>query len=426
MTDTAAPARAITPAPRSAIAFLFVTVLMSIVGFGIIIPVMPDLLEELTGRDAGAAAALQGYLLGVYGFAQLIMSPILGALSDKFGRRPVILCSVAATSLDFLLMALAPTYWWLFLGRALSGATAAVFSSANAYIADVSPPEKRAGNFGLLGAAFGFGFIIGPAFGGWLGDIDTRLPFFAASAVCAANFAFGFFVLKESLPKERRRPFDWSRAWPLGGILSVTRFPVVLGVLCAYFLMQFSHSALPAIWSFFGAEKFSWTPGQIGTSLAFVGFTAAAVQGGLTRVIIPKIGPARAVYLGLFAMTASFLGYAFATPTGGYVYLWILVGAFGGFMMPAMQSIMSAAIPEDEQGELQGAISSVMSICTTLSPLVMTRVFTEFTSGSAPTYFPGAPMLLAAVILACALVPFGLTMRNEGLKAKAAANAAPA
>ena len=425
MTDPAAPAREQTLAPRSAIAFLFVTVLMSILGFGIIIPVMPELLEELTGRDAGASAALQGYLLGVYGLMQLIMSPILGALSDRFGRRPVILTSVAATSLDFLLMAVAPTYWWLFAGRALSGATAATYASANAYIADVSPPEKRAGNFGLLGAAFGFGFIVGPWVGGHLGDVDTRLPFFAASAVCAANFVFGYFALKESLPASRRRAFDWRRAWFLGGILSVARFPVVLGVLFAYFLMQFSHSALPAVWSFFGAEKFGWTPGQIGNSLAFVGVTAAAVQGGLTRVVIPKIGPARAVYVGLCAMTASFLGYAFATPTGAWVYVWILVGALGGFMMPAMQGIMSAAIPEDEQGELQGAIASVMSLCTTLSPLVMTRVFTEFTTEGAPAYFPGAPLLLAAVILALAAVPFALTMRREGLRERLA-DAVPA
>lgn len=418
MTAPAAPPGEKIAAPRFAIAFLFVTVLMSIIGFGIIIPVMPRLLEELTGRDPGEAAALQGYLLGVYGLMQLVMSPILGALSDRFGRRPVILASVAGTSLDFLLMAVAPTYWWLFAGRALSGATAAVFASANAYIADVSPPEKRAGNFGLLGAAFGFGFIVGPALGGWLGDIDVRLPFFAASAVCAANFAFGFFVLKESLPPSRRRAFDWSRAWPLGGILSVGRYPVVIGVLCAYFLMQFSHSALPAIWSFFGAEKFGWSPSAIGTSLAFVGLTAAVVQGGLTRVVVPKIGPERAVYLGLCAMTASFLGYAFATPTGGYVYLWIVIGAFGGFMMPSMQSIMSAAIPEDAQGELQGAISSVMSLCTTLSPVLMTQVFTAYTTGGRD--FPGAPLLLAAVILAAAVVPFAVTMRREGLRRKLA------
>ena len=426
MTDPAAPLREQTSAPRGAIVFLFLTVLMSVIGFGIIIPVMPELLEELTGRDAGASAALQGYLLGVYGFAQLVMSPVLGGLSDRFGRRPVILTSVAATSLDFLLMALAPSYWWLFAGRALSGATAATFASANAYIADVSPPEKRAANFGLLGAAFGFGFVVGPWVGGHLGDIDTRLPFFVASGVCALNFAFGFFVLKETLPPSRRRAFDWRRANPVGGLASVTRFPVVLGVLSAYFLMQFSHSALPAVWSFFGAEKFGWSPGMIGNALGYVGVTAALVQGGLTRVVIPKIGPARAVYLGLFAMTASFLGYAFATPSGAWVFAWITVGAFGGFMMPAMQSIMSAAIPEDEQGELQGAISSVMAICTTLSPLVMTRVFTEFTDDGAGIYFPGAPFVLAAVILAAALIPFSRTMRNEGLREKAAAKAAPA
>ncbi|WP_031553715.1 TCR/Tet family MFS transporter [Parvularcula oceani] len=408
-------------APRAAILFIFITVLMSIVGFGIIIPVMPELIMELTGRTEAGAAQLQGYLLGVYGLMQLIMSPVLGALSDRFGRRPVILTSVAAYSLDFLLMALAPTYAWLFLGRTLSGATAATYATANAFIADVSPPEKRAGNFGLLGAAFGLGFIVGPALGGWLGDIDTRLPFFAASGVAFMNFLFGLFVLPETLRKERRRRFEWRRATPLGGLRSVGRHPVVLGVLAAYFLMQLAHGALPAIWAFFGAEKFGWGPREIGLSLAFVGVTAALVQGGLTRVMIPRIGQQRAVYLGMATMTASFLGYAFATPSGAWVYLWIVVGAFGGFMMPAMQALMSAATPETEQGELQGAIASVMSITTVVSPLVMTQVFYAFTRPGADTYFPGAPMLLAAVVLALALLPFRRTMRREGVRRRVAA-----
>nr|WP_281373813.1 MFS transporter [Parvularcula dongshanensis] len=223
------------------------------------------------------------------------------------------------------------------------------------------------------------------------------------------------------MAKSRRRRFEWRRAWPLGGLISVGRHPVVIGVLCAYFLMQLAHGALPAVWAFFGAEKFGWGPGAIGTSLAFVGVTAALVQGGLTCVVIPKIGQRRAVYLGLFTMTASFLGYAFATPQGGFVYLWIVVGAFGGFLMPAMQGLMSAATPESEQGELQGAIASVMSVTTVVSPLVMTQVFARFTHDGADPYFPGAPFVVAAVVLAAALIPFRRTMQREGVRRRLAA-----
>jgi DHA1 family tetracycline resistance protein-like MFS transporter len=431
VTDPTTPLREAPPetaAPKSAILFMFITVLMSIVGLGIIIPVMPDLIIELTGTTTSGAARLGGYLLAVYGVTQFFMSPVLGALSDRFGRRPVILTSVAAYAADFLLMAVAPTFAWLFIGRALSGGTAATYATANAFIADVSPPEKRAGNFGLLGAAFGLGFIVGPIVGGFLGEIDVRYPFYAAAAVTGANFVFGLIVLPESLPKSRRRAFDWRRANPVGGLISVGRHKLVLGVLFAYFLMQLAHSALPAVWSYFGKYKFAWSEADIGWSLGFVGVTSALVQGGLVRKVIPRIGELRAVIIGIAAMTASFLGYAFATPTGAWVYLWITVGAFGGFVMPAMQGVLSKATPGDEQGELQGAIASVMSICVTVSPLVMTQVFAAFTSGEGaagpsgePAGFPGAPFVLAAVVLASALVPFWLTLRNDRLRAAVAA-----
>ena len=416
MTDPTAPLREETGAPRGAIVFMFITVLLSIVGLGIIIPVMPDLIIALTGTDTSGASRLGGYLLVVYGAMQFVMSPILGGLSDRFGRRPVILTSVAAYALDFLLMAIAPTYFWLFVGRALSGGTAATFATANAFIADVSPPEKRAANFGLLGAAFGLGFIVGPVLGGFLGEFDVRYPFYAAAAVTGANFVFGYFVLPESLPQSRRRAFDWRRANPVGGLISVSRHALVLGVLFSYFLLQMAHSALPAIWSYFGKYKFAWSEADIGLSLGFVGITAALVQGGLVRKVVPRIGELRAVIIGITTMTASFLGYAFLTPSGAWVYLWIAVGAFGGFTMPAMQAILTRATPSDAQGELQGAIASVMSICVTASPFLMTQVFAAFTGtgaseGVEPTGFPGAPFVLAAALLASALIPFTITLR---------------
>lgn len=403
------------PAPkpdRHAMTFVFITVLLSMIGMGVVIPVMPALLNELTGATEARAAVLNGYLLTVYAIMQFFMSPILGALSDRFGRRPVLLTSLFAYGIDFALMAIAPTYAWLFLGRMLAGAFAATYAVSSAFIADVSPPEKRAANFGLIGAAFGLGFIIGPAIGGRLGDIDPRLPFMLASGIAFANFTFGYFVFPETLAKEKRRKFDWRRANPLGGLISVGKHPIVLGVLGAFFLMQLSHNALPGIWAFFTKEKFAWSETDIGNSLAFVGVTAALVQGVLTRRIIPIVGETNAVLIGMCAMVASFLGYAFFTPSGGFVYLWISVGALGGFIMPGMQTIMSRATPEDAQGELQGAIASLMSITLGTSPLLMTHVFQQFTRDGAPVYFPGAPWVVSASVLALALIPFWLTMRK--------------
>lgn len=404
------------PAPKPdgrALMFVFITVLLSLIGLGIIMPVMPDLIEDLTGDATSHAAVLNGYLLGVYALMQFIMSPVLGALSDRFGRRPVILTSVFCYSVDFMLMAFAPTYAWLFVGRVLSGATAATYSTANAFIADITPPEKRAANFGLLGAAFGLGFIIGPALGGYVGDhFGPRAPFMVASALIFCNFLFGYFFFPETLPPEKRRAFTWWRANPVGGLIAVARHPLVAGIMVAYFMMQLAHTSLPAFWAFFATYKFGWDGSDIGLSLAYVGFTAALVQGGLTRVIVPKIGDIAAVLIGMAAMTTSFLGYAFATPTGAWLYLWISIGAFGGFMMPGMQSKMSDATPADAQGELQGALASLMSICMMTSPLIMTNVFGYFTSPENGHDFPGAPFLLAAILLGLAAIPFFLTTRK--------------
>ena len=401
---------------KHALAFLFITVLISMIGMGVILPVIPTLVQELTGLEKSAAAPYGGYLLLAYAVMQFFMSPILGGLSDRFGRRPVILMSLAAYSFDYGLMAFAPTFAWLFLGRILAGGFAATYSTSMAFITDISTPEERAGRFGMVGAAFGLGFIIGPALGGWLGEHSTRLPFLVASGLAAINTVYGFFVLPETLPPERRRKFSWARANPVGSLLQVSKYPMVLGVLFAYFLMQFAHNALPAVWAWFSEAKFGWTPMDIGWSLAFVGVTSAIVQGGLTSKVIPKIGEAKAAMIGISALTLAFTGYALFTPSGAYVYMWIIVGAIGGFTMPAMQGLMTRAAPADAQGELQGAISSVMSISMAISPLIMTQVFSKFTAPDAKVYFPGAPLLLGAMILACSLVPLYITVRNVRAK----------
>ncbi len=404
---------------KHALGFLFMVILLDIIGLGIIIPVLPQLLIELTGLAKNEVAIRGGFLLLVYAAMQFIMSPILGGLSDRFGRRPVILFSLLGYGFDFTLMALAPTYAWLFVGRMLSGAFAATYATAYAFIADTSPPEKRAGNFGILGAAFGIGFILGPLLGGVLGDIDTRLPFFAAAAIAFANFIYGFFILPESLAPENRRKFDIRRANPLGSLLQIRSYPIVLGVLLTYFLMQFAHNSLPAIWSYYSTVKFNWSPLDIGFSLTYVGVTAAFVQGWLVRKVIPIIGERKAVYIGLVTMTFSFMGYAFMTPTGSWVYVWITVGAAGGFMMPAMQGLMSRATPENAQGELQGAIASVMSITMLTSPITMTYIFDQYTAPGADPFFPGMPFLVAGIILVSCTIPFWLTMQKADLRERA-------
>ncbi|ADM08255.1 permease [Parvularcula bermudensis HTCC2503] len=408
------------PAPRRALVFIFITVLLSMIGVGIILPVMPALLTDLTGFAEGESARLYGYLMFAYAAMQFLFSPVIGALSDQYGRRPVILVSLFFYGIDFLLMAFVPTFGWLVLGRLLSGATAATFSTAGAFIADVSPPEKRAQNFGIIGAAFGLGFIIGPVLGGLaaaygpslailfpsdsgvasaLTAFGPRYPFLLASVVIFANFIFGLTAFPESLPVERRRAFDWRRANPIGGLISVSRNRTVLVIMGAYFLMQVAHHSFPAVWAFYTTAKFGWSALSISLSLSYVGITAAVVQGYLTRKAIPALGETRAVVIGSVAMALSTLGYAFFTPAGPWVYVWITVGALGGFMMPGMQAKMTKATAEDAQGELQGAIASLSSITMAFSPLMMTQIFAAFTDRTEGQDFPGAPYAVASLFL---------------------------
>lgn len=409
------------PAPtpgKRALLFVFITVLLSIMGLGIVIPVMPTLIKDLTGMGASRGAELNSILLTCYAAMQFFMSPVLGALSDRFGRRPVILVSVFAYSVDFLIMAVAPTFAWLIVGRLLSGGTAATFATANAFIADVTPPEKRAASFGLIGAAFGLGFIIGPVLGGLTGEqFGARAPFYLASGLIFANFVFGYFFFPESLPKEKRRPFSLARANPFGALFSVVARDKVGGILLAYFFMQLSHHALPSIWAFFTTAKYGWSELSISLSLAYVGITAAVVQGGLIRTVVPKIGDTRAVYIGMAAMAGSLIGYAFYSPTGVWMYVWTTLGALGGFMMPGMQSKMTAATPPDAQGELQGAIASVMSISMAVSPQIAAHIFGYYTAPGSGRDFPGAPFALGAMLVVLSGIVFTLAVRHLPKKA---------
>lgn len=411
----------------NAFVFIFITVLINMIGFGVIIPVMPKLLMEVTGEDVAHAAKWGGILSVVYAVMQFFMMPVMGAVSDRFGRRPVILLSLFAYSVDFLLMALAPTIGLLLLARLVAGGFAATFSTANAYIADISPPEKRAANFGLLGAAFGLGFIIGPGIGGLLGHhVGTRAPFFFVAALGLVNLLYGYFFLPETHARENRRAFDWRRANAIGNFRQFSRYPVILPIAGAIFLYMLGHWAFPSVWSYYAAERFHWTPDQIGYSLMAVGLAAAVVQGGLTRFVIPRIGEHAAALTGLTIAVFVYLGYALASE-GWMIYVLIPLGALGGFTQPALQGIMSKTIPANAQGELQGAMGALQGLTMIIGPFVMTQVFAAFSDPEDPVtlggatllpggvlpYFPGAPFLLATVLALCAASILGSAFRAE-------------
>ena len=390
---------------RNALLFIFITVLINMIGFGVIMPVMPQLIMDVTGGALAEAARWGGVLSLSFAVMQFIMMPVMGSLSDRFGRRPVILGSLAAYALDFLLMALAPSLAVLFVARILAGAFAATFSTANAYIADISPPEKRAANFGLMGAAFGLGFIIGPALGGLLGDeFGHRAPFFAVAGLGMINFIYGWFFLPETLSALHRRKFDWSRSNALGSFRHFRQYPVILPIAGAMFLYQLGHWTFPAVWAYFAGERFGWSARQIGFSLMAVGLAAAVVQGGLSRIILPKFGERRAAFFGAGVAIIAYFGYG-VVQQGWMAYPLIAFGALAGLTAPALQGIMSRTVPADAQGQLQGAIGSINGVAMIFGPVLMTQTFAKFSEEGGAIYFPGAPFVLASGLTALALIP---------------------
>jgi DHA1 family tetracycline resistance protein-like MFS transporter len=391
--------------PRAALTFVLLSVFIDSLGFGIIIPSMPSVIVQLTGAPISIAADWGGYLMAVYALLQFFMAPIFGNLSDRVGRRPVLLASLAAFGVDFLLTGLATSMTWLFIGRAVAGVFGASFSAAGAYIGDISNDENRARNFGFIGAAWGCGFTLGPAIGGFFADhIDPRAPFFVAAGLALANVAFGLFALPESLAPENRRKFDWARANPFGSFKSLAHLPTVAGLLVAVFLYQIAHDSLPAVWMYYTQLKFGWSISETGWSLTFVGIMTVAVMGGLTGVIVPRLGERRAIIFGFALMTLGFVGYALAS-RGWMLYAAIAIGSLGGIANPAVQSVMSRQAGPSAQGELQGAIASLNSIAAVLSPIFMTQMFSYFSTPAAPVQFPGAPFLVsAALVFGCVLI----------------------
>ena len=390
---------------RSAFVFLFVTVLVDSIGFGIILPVLPRLIMQLTGVTIDHAAVYGGWLSFVYALMQFFCAPVLGNLSDRFGRRPVILFALIALGCDYFIMGFAPTILWLFIGRTIAGMAGASFTPAYAYLADITEPAKRAQSFGLMGAAFGMGFIAGPAIGGLLGNLGPRAPFFVAGVIALANATLGFFALPESLSLQSRRAFDWRRANPLGTLLQMRRYPAVLLMLGAVFLWQLGHQVLPSTWAFYTIARFHWTSAQVGYSLAFVGTLMALAQGVLTRVLIPWLGgERRAALVGMLAAVLAYLGYASVTH-GWMMYVVSLTTFFFALSYPSMNALSSQQIPADAQGELQGAIACLYSLSSIVGPPLMTQVFGYFSGASAVVYFPGAAFLTAAVLtVLCALL----------------------
>ncbi|MCB0689485.1 MAG: TCR/Tet family MFS transporter [Saprospiraceae bacterium] len=398
-----------------ALVFIFITILLDVIGLGIIVPVLPTLIAHLIDGTISEAARYGGWLMFSYAVMQFIFAPILGGLSDKFGRRPVLLIALFGYGVDYILMALSPTIVWLFFGRAISGLTGASFTTASAYIADVSSPEKRAQNFGLIGAAFGLGFIIGPVLGGLLGHYGPRIPFFAAAGLVLINWLYGFFFLPESLPKDHRRPFEWRRANPASSLIRLVNYPVISGLVGGTFLLHLAGFATQSTWSYYTMEKFSWHEAQVGFSLGIVGLMIAIVQGGLIRVVVPKIGQKRAVFLGLTLYAISFVLFAFA-PTGFLMLLFIIPSALGGLAGPTIQGIMAGQVPAKEQGELQGGLTGMVSVTTIIGPVMMTSLFYYFTNHGAPFYFPGAPFIAASLLVVTCLLLVLRTFKIHQIK----------
>lgn len=393
---------------RLTLACILITILLDMIGVGIIVPVLPELLEELTGGSVANAAVIGGYLVFAYALMQFVFSPVLGNLSDRFGRRPILLASLLGLTFDYLMMSIAPFVWYLFIGRIIAGIAGAALATATAYMADITPPHKRTHRFGLIGAAFGLGFIIGPVIGGELGELGPRVPFFAAAGLAFANFLFGLLVLPESLPKANRRKFSIKRANPLGAVLALKQYPSVLWLLAVLFFLQLATQALPTIFSYFTVEVFNFTSSTIGRTLGAFGIGFAFSQAVLAAPLSKGMGEPAVGIIGLLFATTAFAGIAFSAEVY-QLYLFIAVGTVSGLAPPAINGVLSRQVPDNSQGELQGAVNAASSLATIIGPLGATQIFSYYTSApETGHYFPGAPFVACAIAVAISLVIFGI------------------
>ncbi|MFY9956086.1 TCR/Tet family MFS transporter [Bradyrhizobium sp.] len=397
------------PLRSAAVAFIFVTVLLDTLALGVIIPILPKLIESFVNNDTANAARLFGLFGTVWALMQFFFSPIAGALSDRFGRRPVVLLSNFGLALDYVLMALAPSLTWLFVGRVISGITSASISTAYAYITDLTAPEKRAAVFGKIGVAFGAGFILGPALGGLLGGIEPRLPFWVAAGLSFANGLYGLLILPESLPSDRRSPFRWKSANPVGALHLLRADRVLAGLSVANFFGQLAHVVLPSTFVLYATYRYGWGTTTVGATLALVGICSMVVQGTAIGPIVKRFGERRALLLGLACGAAGFLIFG-AAPTGALFWLGIPVMALWGLASAATQALMTRQVAPDQQGQLQGATSSVQSVSQLVGPFLFTLTFAYFIGSDAPLKLPGAPFLLASVLLLLALAVAARTL----------------
>lgn len=386
----------------AAMPFIMLTLLLTVLGFGLIIPVLPKLVTSMAGGTASTAAGTYGIFVAIFSTMQFLFAPVLGTLSDQYGRRPIILLSVMGAAADYLLLSWAPSLEWLFVGRVISGVTGANITAINAYVADVSPPETRAQNYGLLGAVFGLGFILGPMLGGLLGTLGPRVPFLGAALVNILNAIYGALVLPESLKPEHRRPFSWERANPFATLKALQRFPSVQALALVIFLTNMAQGALETTWVLFTSYRFSWTELQAGMSLGVVGLSAAVVQGGLTRKIIPALGERKTLVMGMVFTVGAFILYG-SVPEGWMLYPVLLVGGLGGLAQPAAQALVSQAVGPSDQGSVQGSIAGLASLTRVAGPLVFTQLFQHFTAPGAPVQVPGVAFFGGAAFVLLAL-----------------------
>lgn len=393
--------------------FILVTVLIDAISFGIVIPVFPDLIKTMQGCDDGAAAVISAWLMAVFAIAQFVFSPVQGSLSDRFGRRPILLASLFGFGLDYILLAFAPSIEWLFVGRIIAGILGASYTTALAYVADISTEENKAKNYGKLGAAFGLGFILGPGIGGALGELDLKLPFILGAVLSLVNWLYGYFILPESRKPENINRFEKKSFIPGISLVQAVKYKTILGLMLSFFLLYLAAQAVMTNWSFYTIHKFDWGKTQIGISITVVGLMVAFVQGFLVRIVNPKLGNHRSVTLGLLLYAVGMLGFGLA-PAGWVMLLSIIPYCLGGINGPAMQAMMSNHVPANEQGKLQGVITSMQSLTSILGPIIMGGLFDYFTSEGNP-YIPGAAFIAGTVLILTAWVIAIVSMKKQGI-----------